>query len=53
MKGEGLGRGGVADGNVMGRWLEGESWRRWGGVGGADGEEVRGLLRGVGGEGWF
>lgn len=53
MKGEELGRGGVVDGIMVMRWLEGGAWRRWGGEGGADGEEIRGLLREVRGEGWF
>ena len=58
-EGVGMGRGGVVDGNVVRRWLEGGSWRRWsGGEAGVgmdgEGEEgVRGLVWGVGGGGVF
>lgn len=37
-----MGRGGVIDGNVVRRWNEGGSWRRWGGE---EPEVVRGALR--------
>ncbi|KAF6229894.1 hypothetical protein HO133_004231 [Letharia lupina] len=48
----GMGRGGVVDGNVCKRWMEGGSWRRWGGDGAEEGEEgVRRLLREVAGLG--
>lgn len=50
----GMGRGGVVDGNVCVRWMEGGSWRRWGGDGSEAGEEgVRGLLREISGVGIF
>ncbi|KAK3177207.1 hypothetical protein OEA41_008536 [Lepraria neglecta] len=52
--GVGMGRGGIIDGNVVKRWMEGGSWRRWGGAdAGGEGDEVRGLLRGVLGRGVF
>lgn len=53
--GVGVGRGGVVDGNVCRRWMEGGSWRRWGGDGGEEGgvEGLRGLLREVSGVGVF
>ena len=49
-----MGRGGIIDGNVVKRWMEGGSWRRWGVAdAGGEGDEVRGLLRGVLGRGVF
>jgi len=49
-----IGRGGVLDGMVLRRWMEGGSWRRWGGGDGGEGEEgLRGLVRGAVGNGWF
>lgn len=46
------GGGGVVDGNVVRRWNEVGSWRRWGGGGDGRGEgEVRMMVRGLeGGE---
>ncbi len=45
-------RGGVVDGNVVRRWNEVGSWRRWGGGGDGRGVgEVRMMVRGLeGGE---
>lgn len=50
----GVGRGGVVDGNMVRRWMEGGRWRWWGGEGGGEGGEgVKGLVGGVGGRGLF
>lgn len=52
-----IGRGGVIDGMVIRRWMEGGSWRRWGGgdVGGELGGEegLRALVRLATGGGAF
>jgi len=50
-----IGRGGVVDGMVVRRWMEGGSWRRWGGgdAGGQGDEGLRGVVRVAVGGGVF